>query len=253
MDRGFRRPFLLLDELTEELHKTEKAAYGKLIRLMSHEVNNTCGAVNSLLQSCLTYRDQIGETDRQDFAGAVEVAMTRNSHLNEFMRGFADVIRLPEPRRQPCELRPMLERIVVLLGARAELAAIDWQWEIDREPPPIDMDAGQMEQALLNVMGNAIEAIESRRAGEPALDRPARGTITIHIGRERDRPLVAIRDSGTGITPAIQEQLFTPFFTTRSDGQGIGLTLVQEILVAHGFDFTLENRADGGAEFIIRF
>ena len=100
MDRGFPRTCLMLEELTKELHASEKAAYEKLIRTMSHEVNNTSGAVISLLESCLVYGQQIGERDRADFESGIGVAAARTRHMNEFMKSFADVVRLAGPGAQ---------------------------------------------------------------------------------------------------------------------------------------------------------
>ncbi len=98
LDRGFRRSFFLLEELTEELRHSEKAAYEKLIRMLSHEVNNTVGATNSLLNSCLTYGVQLDPHDRADFEHALGVVIARTEQLSAFMASFADVVRLPAPR-----------------------------------------------------------------------------------------------------------------------------------------------------------
>jgi nitrogen fixation/metabolism regulation signal transduction histidine kinase len=103
MDRGFRRDFLVLEELTEEVRRAEKSAYDKLIRMMSHEVNNTTAAVASLLSACLAYRDQVDAADREEFTTALEIAIGRTRSLSGFMNDFADVVRLPAPRRA----RPM--------------------------------------------------------------------------------------------------------------------------------------------------
>ena len=96
-DRGFAKTFYLLEEMTEELRLTEKTAYEKLIRMMSHEVNNSVGAVRSLLESVLRYAEQIGPDDRGDFTNALTIAAARIESLNRFMSGFADVVRLPPP------------------------------------------------------------------------------------------------------------------------------------------------------------
>ena len=101
LDRGFSRSFFLLEELTEELRQSEKAAYEKLIRMMSHEVNNSVGASSSLLQSSLSYSAQLSRGDRADFERALQIAIDRMGQLNLFMRSFADVVRLPAPARQP--------------------------------------------------------------------------------------------------------------------------------------------------------
>ena len=106
IDQGFPRHFLLMEELTEELRLSEKEAYEKVIRLLSHEVNNSTGAVNSLLHSCLNYKDQLREADRGDFENALRVASGRIDHLSAFMRSYADVVRLPAPRPARWTWRP---------------------------------------------------------------------------------------------------------------------------------------------------
>ena len=96
-----------------------------------------------------------------------------------------------------------------------------------------------MEQALLNVLKNAIEAID----GE--------GTITVRLTTDAGRPTLLIEDTGPGMSPEVQSNLFTPFFSTKPHGQGIGLTLVQEILAGHGFEFALERTGQGATRFTI--
>jgi len=241
MDRGFPRSFLLLDELTAELHRSEKQAYEKLIRLMSHEVNNTSGAVQSLLQSCLAYRRYLPPGDREDFARALDVAISRTANLDEFMRGFADVVRLPAPRPHRDDLRPLLRQVAVLFRERCEAADVHLKLDLADDLPPVPFDAVQLEQAMLNIVKNAVEATESAGGSEVVIAAALRG----------GRVTLAVRDQGPGLDDETQAQLFTPFFTTRAGGQGLGLTMVQEILLGHGFDFSLENAADGGAVFTV--
>jgi nitrogen fixation/metabolism regulation signal transduction histidine kinase len=241
MDRGFARRFFVMDELTVELHRSEKAAYEKLIRTMSHEVNNTAGAVGSLLDSCLAYSEQLTSEDRADFAGALGVAISRTGRMNRFMQEFASVVRLPAPRRQECDVKGLVEEVAHLLKEDSDRQQVRWLWEIDGEPPPVAMDLVQMEQALINICKNSLEAI-----GE-------HGTITVRLGLDRSRPYLVIRDDGNGITPEVRDRLFTPFFTSKEGGQGIGLTMVQEILLGHGFDFSLESDGTGQTDFTILF
>jgi nitrogen fixation/metabolism regulation signal transduction histidine kinase len=244
MDRGFPRRFFILDELTDELHKTEKHAYEKLIRMMSHEVNNTSGAVQSLLQSCLVYRRQLADEDREDFARALEVAIQRTAHLDEFMRGFATVVRLPQPVLQPSNPWEIASQVGLLFRDQCKASGITWREEIEPDLPPVDCDSVQLEQVLLNVVKNAVEAIQATEAP---------GEIVVRGGRRNRRSLLSVADSGPGLSAEVETHLFTPFYTTRDNGQGIGLTMVQEILLAHGFDFTLENHPPTGARFTIVF
>jgi nitrogen fixation/metabolism regulation signal transduction histidine kinase len=244
-DRGFPRSFLLLEELTEELRASEKAAYGKLIRMMSHEINNSVGAAGSLLDSFRGYADQLAEGDRDDFLQAITVAVTRLENLRAFMNGFAEVVRLPPPDRRPTDVRQLLDEIVLLFRPELDRRRIRVEWERGEPVPPLDLDRNQIEQALVNVLKNAAEAI-----GED-------GRIVLRLGfasgrngsRQRGRPYLSIKDSGPGIPEEVRPLLFTPFFSTKKNGRGLGLTLVQEILSQHGFDFSLAPGESGGAEF----
>lgn len=245
VDRGFPRAFFVLEELTGELRQAERAAYEKLIRVMSHEVNNTVASSTSLLQSSLTYARELGDESRRDFETALGVVIARTAQLNDFMKGFADVFRLPAPAKQPCELVAILQRVVALLAARPEAARIDWRWELDAPAIRVDADPAQLEQAILNVVKNAVEAVDGAGSGA--------GTIVIRGTSKTDPPVLTIEDSGTGLTPEAQANLFTPFFSTKPHGQGIGLTLVGEILAGHGFGYALETTDRGTTAFRITF
>jgi two-component system nitrogen regulation sensor histidine kinase NtrY len=236
-DRGFPRGFLLLEELTEELRASERAAYGKLIRMMSHEINNSVGAVGSLLDSFRGYAGDLGEEDREDYLQAIAVAVTRLENLRAFMNGFAEVVRLPPPDRRPTDLARLVDEILLLMRPEFDRRRIRLDWQRSGPPPAVDLDRNQIEQMLVNVLKNALESI-----GED-------GTIAVRLGHDS----LTIRDSGPGIPEEVRALLFTPFFSTKRNGRGLGLTLVQEILSAHGFDFSLGRGEGGGAEFRVGF
>jgi nitrogen fixation/metabolism regulation signal transduction histidine kinase len=244
-DRGFPRSFFLLEELTAELRASEKAAYGKLIRMMSHEVNNTVGAVGSLLDSFRGYSSQLAPADRDDFLEALAVAIARMERLGAFMNGFADVVRLPAPDPRPTDLRRLVDEILLLMRPELDRRRIRSEWEKAEPLLPLPLDRNQIEQVLVNVFKNAMEAI-----GED-------GRIALRLDEDESRALLTVRDSGPGIPPEVEPLLFTPFFSTKRDGRGLGLTLVREILSQHGCDFGLRNARSpegaGGAELWIRF
>lgn len=240
-DRGFTRAFFVLEELTDELRASEKAAYEKLIRMITHEINNSVGAVRSLLESLRHYEAQIGPGDREDFAGAVRVATDRLNHLDAFIRGFADVVRLPAPERRPCDVRALVDDLRVLLRPELEARRITCTWTHADPVPPVLLDKNQIEQVLVNVLRNAMESI-----GED-------GTIDLRLVRDAQGQTLTVTDSGGGIPLALQGQIFTPFFSTKRDGRGLGLTVIQEILAAHRFDFALEPGTERGASFRIVF
>ena len=239
IDRGFARDFIMIEELTAEILAAEKNVYGKVIRMMAHEVNNTIGPVNSIIQSALK-TDRIWEGHHSDdLKDALLVGLDRNQNLNLFMRNFADLVKLPEPNRKLIELDKLVASVVKLMELNASEKGIKLSFATAPIPVNISADEQQMEQALINIVKNAVEAIGEK--GEVSL--------VIH---QNPRQLI-ITDTGKGISAAQSEQLFTPFFSTKKDGQGIGLTLVREILTNHGFDFSLKTVASQQTEFTINF
>ena len=241
LDRGFQRHFILMEELTEEIRRSEKSAYEKLIRLLSHEVSNSVGAVNSLLQSSLYYIDQIRDSDREDFETTVNVSISRLGSLNEFMKGYADIIRLPNPTLAEHDAGALLQNCAQLFQSESEKKRISWRWELAEDIPSRRMDRSQMEQVFINIIKNAMEAVGTD------------GTITVRSGRDNLKYFLAIEDTGGGISEEVRKNLFTPFFSTKDFGQGIGLTLVQEILNRHNFDFSLEGKTGNPTRFTIYF
>jgi two-component system nitrogen regulation sensor histidine kinase NtrY len=240
VDRGFPRAFFVIEELTEDARRIERSAYEKLIRVMSHEVNNSITASNSLLESSLTYASELPPSSRRDLEHALQIAMDRSAQLNQFMRRFADVFRLPAPARHPVELRGLLDRLVTLTRSRSGGTTVACLWDAAASAVWVDLDRGQFEQACLNVLKNAVEA-----AGPG-------GNVAVGLATSPGLVTLTIDDSGAGPGLEAEAHLFTPFFSTKPQGQGIGLTLVQEILSAHGFDYTLEHPGGGPTRFTIR-
>lgn len=240
IDRGFPRHFILIEELTREILTAQKKAYGKVIRMMSHEINNSLGAINSILQSVLTYAPQLTPDDRQDFQHAIKVAADRNNGLDKFMANFADVVRMPPPTKELYDIHLLLHAVHLLMSAECEKRHIAWVWELAPTPLMADIDVRQFEQVLVNIIKNAVEAVETE------------GTIILCTQVLPSRMLKII-DNGPGIPEEHRAQLFTPFYSTKKTGQGIGLTLTREILINHGFTFNLETTVDGTTEFRIEF
>jgi len=207
--------------------------------MLSHEVNNTVGASNSLINSCLTYSVQLHPHDRADFDHALAVVIARTEQLSAFMASFADVVRLPAPQLAPVEPAAIVDGLLALLRAQAETRRIAILRQGLASVGAVRLDRSQIEQALLNVMKNALEAI-----GQD-------GTLTVRVLRRDDVPVIEVEDSGAGLSEEVRTHLFTPFFSTKEGGQGIGLTMVQEILAGHGFPFALEAPAGGPTTFTV--
>jgi len=238
-DRGFERSFFVVDDLTHELWATEKTAYDTLIRTLSHEVNNTLGATNSILHSIRAFGDQLREEDRSDFSSALEVAIERSEHLNDFMRRYAEVVRVPDPTKRPTDLHELLPRIIRLMEPEARRRQVKLDLEVAEGLRPVALDAVQMEQVLINLVGNALESIDRG------------GRVVIRVDQQAGRTRIAVEDSGPGLSREARENLFVPFFSSKPQGQGVGLTLVRKILSNHGFDFALDSAPGEPTRFVM--
>ncbi|ASU35190.1 histidine kinase [Mucilaginibacter xinganensis] len=239
IDRGFSRHFIMIEDLTAEIVAAEKNVYGKVIRMMAHEVNNTVGPVNSIMQSALK-TDQLWAGHKfNTLKDALQVAVDRNQNLNFFMRNFAELVKLPPANKQPVNLHHLITSVAKLMGVKAQEKQIEFEFVLTDGQFTIMADDQQMEQVLINIVKNAIEAIETG------------GQITFTT--TANRKSLVISDTGAGISPAQTANLFSPFFSTKKDGQGIGLTLVREILVNHGFDFSLKTITREKTDFTITF
>jgi two-component system nitrogen regulation sensor histidine kinase NtrY len=197
-------------------------------------VNNTVGPVNSILQFTLQSGQHTGE-----LINAIRVAIDRNNNLNFFMRNLADLVRIPVPVKRPVHIHQLLQNVTGLMQLRAGEKEITFQNDFHQEDFTINADIQQMEQALINIVKNAMEAIDEQG--------------TINISTQVNPKQLIIRDSGKGISPEFEDFLFSPFYSTKKDGQGVGLTVIREILFNHGFDFSLKTIAQGVTEFRINF
>jgi signal transduction histidine kinase len=237
--KGFYRQFVVLEDLTAELLQSEKEAYGRVIRMMSHEVNNSTGAVNSILQTLgdVAVLEQMDES----FIEAIAVARERNQNLGRFVANFASVIRVYQPQKQPVALVELAEKTTKLVQFEAAQRRI--VCEVVNHAPAhatVLIDPIQIEQVLNNVVKNAMESI-----GED-------GRIILTIAASGRGFEVA--DTGAGISyetsRLVQEALF---YSSKSNGQGIGLMLTREILRLHDTHFTLATDGEGITRFRVDF
>lgn len=239
--RGFKRKFIQVSELSKEMLAAEKRAYGKVIRMMAHEVNNSIGATNSILNIGVDYLEEIEEVEGQaEIQQALQLAINRNHSLSKFMRNFAEVVRLPPPNKELVSVVKLLRDVARYMAPIAQEQQIAFKTTfLEAASQQVIVDPQQMEQALVNIVKNAIEATGPG------------GIIRFEI---RINPLtIIIANNGQGIDPMVKDQIFTPFFSTKVDGQGIGLTLVREIVMNHNAIIDLETRADGWTYCTITF
>jgi two-component system, NtrC family, nitrogen regulation sensor histidine kinase NtrY len=209
--------------------------------MTSHEINNSLGAVSSLLESLATFAPQLEPADREAFGESIEVSRRRLDALAAFTRTIASVVRIPPPSLSPMNLGELLSDLETLLAPELRENRIDFRVVFRDQPLILQADKNQIEQVLVNILRNAIESIGTD------------GVIEAETLRIHDRVQLKIRDSGQGIAVESETLLFTPFFSTKQDGRGVGLMLVRDILTRHGANFTLRNHPSGGAEFALDF
>jgi nitrogen fixation/metabolism regulation signal transduction histidine kinase len=224
LDRGYQHPFFLIESLTSEVMKAEKVAYEKVIRMIAHEVNNNVAGIVSTL-------DLIGEELHSDTSKeALDASRERTQKMAEFVTRFANVVKIPEPQLTLCDLSEEVEACHSFLEGLCQTHHIHLTFHLTDEAIPVHLDTTLFQQALVNIVKNAIESITDK------------GEITITTVPKT----LTITDNGRGISPEVAQHIFTPFYSTKPQGQGLGLLLIRDILTKHGCTFTLLTSPDDG-------
>ena len=237
IDRGFAHPFYLIESLTADVMKAEKKAYEKVIRMIAHEVNNSVAGITSTLDTVNSALQTIDDTE--DLQEVMKVCIERSFSMSRFITNFADVVKIPEPQLEEV---PLNERVISckrFMENVCQSRNINLQMDLCKENPTVSIDTSLFEQVLINIIKNSAESIEEK------------GCITI---RTSASPLMLeIGDTGKGISKETETMLFTPFFSTKPNGQGIGLIFTREVLMKHNCNFSLRTYPDGITRFRICF
>ncbi len=231
MDRGFRRPFFLVERLTDEIVRAETDMFKKIVRTMGHEVNNTLGGVVSVIET-------LGEIHRRDEDVAEVLGACRNSclALGEFVRSYSAVVKLPEAVLESVDPGAFVAGAANFLSQLCP-PHIRLTTEV-ADPAPVSADTTLLERVLVNAVKNSVESIGK-----------AEGHIIIrNAGR-----VIEIIDNGAGISPENASRIFTPFFSTKQPDRGLGLMLIADILRKHKADFILATGDDGLTRLRIEF
>lgn len=234
---GAPHQLLVLADLSRALREEERAAWQRMVRVLGHELNNSLAPVRSIADSLETLlkRDKRPADWEEDVRRGLRVIAERAEALTRFMRDYARLTRLPQPALQPVPLAALIRRV----------AGLETRLPVQVQSGPevtIQADPDQLEQLLINLIRNAVEASLENGAGAPVAVGWSKN------GREVD---VWVRDEGPGLPNSAN--LFVPFFTTKPSGSGIGLAISRQIAEAHGGTLTLRNRRPGpGAEARLR-
>lgn len=236
VDRGFHHSFYLVEMLTQEVFKAEKKAYEKVIRMIAHEVNNTTAGITSTLDT--VEQALSSEEGMEDICDVMRVCTDRCFSMSRFITRFADVVKIPEPTLSSVNLNDLVFTCKRFMEGMCNDRRITLRMEIDESLKDVMLDAALFEQVLVNIIKNAAESIE------------ADGEIIV---RTLAPATVEVIDNGLGISKETEAKLFSPFFSTKPNGQGIGLIFIREVLMRHGCTFSLRTYADGLTRFRITF
>jgi nitrogen fixation/metabolism regulation signal transduction histidine kinase len=225
---GAPHELIILIDVSRNLREEELLAWKRLIRVLGHEINNSMAPIHSLSESLqrVATKPDLDEEDRSDLKEGLEIIRQRADGLNRFIREYARLAKLPPPKEKPVQLKPVIRRITSLYDQP--------KVQLDPANSPdltITADPDQLEQALLNLVKNAVEASAETNGSVKICWKVLGDVLVLHI-----------EDEGHGI--ANPDNLFIPFFSTKKGGSGIGLTISRQIIEGHDGSLELTNRED---------
>ncbi|MEM8984466.1 MAG: ATP-binding protein [Pseudomonadota bacterium] len=233
-----------LQNISDELAASELEAWQQMAQILAHEIMNSLTPVASLAETANALLATDSPADRQQARDAIATVAERASSLMSFVQGYRRFTRLPEPHFEPIDIPAMLNAMVALVAVERDKAGI----AISVDAPPAGLtlhaDRQQLEQVLINLVRNAIDALAAAPA--PRIHLRAR------LARD-GRPLIEVADNGPGIPLENRDRVFVPYFSTRRGGSGVGLSLTRQVMIAHGGSASIGESDDGGALVTLRF
>lgn len=260
----FAHTFLLRDveyilvsmqNIQEELEEKEMEAWQNLIRVLTHEIMNSITPISSMTATLLEMlgkgqsdgsdmRDNLEPEKLEEMSDALKVIHRRSEGLMNFVSAYRNMALIPKPRYRIVSIKDLFKRVEGLMNNRLTGSGISFKWSVEPETLELTADSDLMEQVMINLLLNAINAVIGRK--DPA--------ITLSAGMDAEgKVFVAVEDNGVGIVEEALERIFIPFFTTKKQGSGIGLSLSRQILRMHHATIRAHSEINKGALFTIKF
>jgi nitrogen fixation/metabolism regulation signal transduction histidine kinase len=237
---------IAVQPIQQELNAVEVAAQSDLIRVLTHEIMNSMTPVTSLGH---TAAELLARADRGDDQAvsearvAVETLSRRADGVMHFVESYRQISRRPQVRRRSFAVRPWAEELESLFRASEAAAGVPLSLAVEPSDLVIDADPDLLHQLLLNLLRNAAEA-SAAHAAQPA--------VALSFSRTRGgRTQIEVSDNGPGVPPSLAQDVFLPFFTTKAEGTGVGLSLTRQLVLAHGGSISVDDAPGGGALFRI--
>lgn len=226
---------VLLDSIQKVIEKKEKEAWVNLMKVISHELLNSLTPIRSLSQNLheLVQQESLSKDDLDDMKQSVATMLNRSNHLQQFVESYRKLAMLPTPKKEKTELNELIENGLEIMNPLFKQEQIEVINAISFNRW-LNVDKLQMEQVLINLFTNSIYALEDK----------VQKQITVSAEVKERRVFITITDTGNGIEKEIEDKIFLPFFTTRKEGAGIGLTLSKSIVEAHGGYLAFQNNDD---------
>lgn len=251
--RGENVKLISLQNIQSELEENEMEAWQNLVRVLTHEIMNSVTPISSLagiveeeLRQHMASQQTGPLTQEQleDIHLSLQTISKRSEGLIHFVKEFRSLTSIPKPRQIMIPVKTLLDELCML--HRKELMEKNIHLNISVYPEDLTLsaDKNMIEQVIINLLKNAIQSFEDGGNKQIVLKASL---------NEKSRPLIAIRDNGTGIDPEALEKIFIPFFTTKKYGSGIGLSLSRQIMRQHQGTLTVKSTVGKGTEFIMRF
>ncbi len=235
----------VIQNISAELDNQEIRSWQKLIRILTHEIMNSVSPVVSLAS---TTNDMLAQTTHFDneiiskMHRAIQAIKQRGESLMSFTERYRALTRIPPPKMQKVELRDLVDRITNLFEADLKSNNIELNTKSPNHNVFIQADASLLEQTFINLFKNSVEALA---------DRPD-GKIDINIYKDNRHTILQIADNGEGIEESMMDKIFIPFFTTKNEGSGIGLSLCRQIILMHGGTINVQSEFGKGSVFTVR-
>lgn len=246
--RGENLKLISLQNIRSELEEKEMEAWQNLVRVLTHEIMNSVTPISSLataLEQEVAAGKELNDEQMADLRLSLQTISRRSANLIKFVREFRSLTHIPKPRPENISVKNLVDEVHQLL--KKELAEKQIQCTTDIQPADLTIEADKtlIEQVLINLLKNAIQAFDDTMS-DKRIDIKA-------YYNERQRPVISVIDNGPGIEPEALEKIFIPFFTTRKSGSGIGLSLSRQIMRQHQGTLTVKSEPGKGAAFFLRF
>lgn len=230
----------LLQRLT---HVSRLATLGEMAAGIAHELNQPLTAIASYAQACdwLLAR---GSTDTAEIREALQQITAQGLRAGEILRRLRYLVRTPDSTRARADVSELVEELQGLIRTDARLHDVRLGFELARDLPAVQVSRLEIQQVVLNLVRNAIEALQSVA--------PRHRDLRIRTAPGDDAAEISVIDSGPGVDPKIEGQLFSPFVTTKPTGAGLGLAISHSIVRSHGGTLGYRRGSEGGACFLIR-